>query len=315
VADSLYWMSRYLERSEHTARMLLVNLTMMLDEAPHQASARWELLTDSLYIKPPANTAIESAAMIKLIVADPATPNAIFNCIIAARENARNIREQISSEMWEHLNELYLMARETLQKPTWQDSLYTFLRAIRDSGTFFQGVTDSTFAHSEGWQFIQAGRYLERANSLSSLLDVYAPLLRPQSQPLTSERYLELVGILKSCTAFEAYCKVYTADLHPEKIIEFLLLNPNFPHSIRFSIERLEAAIDAIAVFTDRRKGLRVNRLVGKLQAALSYDQIDEIMAGSLHQYLKEIDQQCAEIHTAIHETYIAYSIDSALAS
>jgi uncharacterized alpha-E superfamily protein len=310
VADHLYWMSRYLERAEHIARVLLVKLTMGLDDVPDEA--HWQLLLDSLLVSPPEGMPLDAYHITQLLTFDPENKEAILNCLNLARENARNVREQISSEMWEHLNELYLQTREGDIRHYWLDGIYPFLRSIRDGVVFFQGVTDSTMNHGEGWQFIEVGRYIERAKGLSTLLDSHLPTL-PMARQGSIDHYLQWVGLLKCATAFEAYCRLHTADVQPARAIEFLLLNAEFPHAIGFSVDRLQAALHTISEMAEKRKGIRANRLVGKLRAALDFGQIDEILAADLHHYLLDIQAQCAEIHSAVHDTYVAYPIESAL--
>lgn len=319
VADNLYWMSRYLERAEHTSRLLAVHLNMALDQSPAQADERWQRLLSSLYVPAPKDTRITDYSVTQLLTFDPENDNSIMNCIATARENARHVREQVSSEMWEQLNRLYLRMRSANIDAIWDEEPDMFLSSVREGVHLFDGVTDSTMNHGEGWYFIQAGRYIERVYAIARLLDIHSPLLSPPRNGRSShndrDNYLDWVGILKCCTAFEAYCKIHTAYLTPNAITEFLLLNTEFPHSIGFAVDRLQVALDAIADKTDKRKGIRANRLVGRLSAALSYDPIDEIMASDLHHYLREIQNQCGQIHTAIQQTYITYQIDSALNS
>lgn len=312
VADSLYWMSRYLERAEHTARLLQVNLSTVIDLSPRRAAIGWTRLLDSLYVPTP-DKPLDAYSVTQWLTFETSNPNSITNCIAAARENARHVREQISSEMWEELNGLYLEVKRANIETIWQEEPFAFLRRVKDGAHLFQGITDSTMNHGEGWYFIQAGRFIERAIAMATLLDVNVSLLEVSDE--NHNRYVEWVGLLKSCTAFEAYCKIHTADPQPEKIVEFLVLNPQFPHSVCFAIDSLQAALNAIAETTEKRKAVRANRLAGRLRASLSFDQVDEIMAGSLSNYLADIERQCSQIHEAIHQTYIAYPIESALTS
>jgi uncharacterized alpha-E superfamily protein len=127
--------------------------------------------------------------------------------------------------------------------------------------------------------------------------------------------YLDWVGLLKACTAFEAYCKVYTADLRPERVVEFLLLNPECPRSVRFAAESVQAAFQSIAEAMGTRKAGRVNRLAGRLRATLGFGQIDEILETGLRPYLNDVPRQCAQIHEAILQTYVAYQVETSLAS
>lgn len=316
VADSLYWMSRYLERAEHTARLVDVGLNLMLDQAPLAAERRWGRLLESLHAPPALAGADNAYKIAQAMTFDMENETSIVACIAVARENLRQVREQISSEMWEQLNRLFLYVKSTNIKEVWNAGPNEFFRAVKEGSHLFQGITDSTMNHGEGWQFIQLGRFMERAISTATLLDLYfRDFTGEQAQQAKVSSYLDWVGLLKSCTAFEAYCKVYTADLRPERIAEFLLLNAECPRSVRFAAETIQTAFQSIAEITSARKTGRVNRLSGRLRATLSFGQIDEIMESGLHLYLNDIQHQCAQIHTAIQQTYIAYPIESALAS
>jgi uncharacterized alpha-E superfamily protein len=175
----------------------------------------------------------------------------------------------------------------------------------------FEGVTDATMCRDEGWQFIQLGRSLERATATSALLDVHFGEYRGLAElTSTPDHFLDWLGVLKSCAAFEAYCRVHSAELRPERIAEFLLLDPEFPRSVRFAVDVTEQALMAIAAFTGRREG-RAERLAGRLRADLVYDQIGDVVAGGLHNYLVEIQNQCLRIHQAIHEAYVEAPLET----
>ena len=248
VADSLYWMSRYLERAEHTARVMEVQFNLMLELSPEPEAVRWLRVLRSLGVHNTAGLDGEGArALAHSLTSDPGSRYSIVACIMSARENARQVREQISSEMWEQLNRLFIETRRAGIEDLWEHGPVDFLQAIREGSHLFQGITDSTMLHGEGWQFIQAGRYLERACALSTLLDVHFGEFGHENPSVEASDHLEWVGLLKACTAFEAYCKVYTAEARPDRIGEFLLLSPSFPHSIRFSVEAVEGALGAIA--------------------------------------------------------------------
>jgi uncharacterized alpha-E superfamily protein len=217
--------------------------------------------------------------------------------------------------MWEQLNRLYLQINTNASNETWLLHSYLFFRAVREGAHLFQGVTDSTMTHGEGWQYIQLGRFVERTDALARLIGThFAQLPHHMDQAVESEEYLEWVGLLKSCAAFEAYCKTYTAELRPLRVAEFLLLNPNFPHSVRFSVDMVHASLRAIAELTGRKAGQPV-RLAGRLRATLSFSQIDEIMAAGPNAYVENVRWQCAQAHTSIHQIYFDYPVESALVS
>ncbi|HTB20069.1 MAG TPA: alpha-E domain-containing protein, partial [Bryobacteraceae bacterium] len=234
VAESMYWMSRYLERAEHIARVLGVQLNLMLEQDPKSSDRRWLRVLASL--GHPGSVTENSDPFTR---AQTYALRNITGGIASARENARQVREQISSEMWEQLNRLFHEVRRMESAGLWQSQPLDFLAVILESSHLVQGVTDSTMNHGEGWQFIQVGRFIERAAAIARLLDIYFHEF-PAGQPLDSGEHMEWIGLLRSCTAFEAYCKVYTADLRPERVAEFLLLNNECPHSVRFAADHLQ---------------------------------------------------------------------------
>jgi len=317
VADSLYWMSRYLERAEHTARLIDVDFELRLDQSPEAASGRWQRLLEALNAPVPKDSEIDATTLTHILALDKNNSSSILSCVTAARENLRQVREQCSSAMWEQLNRLYLQVNSTTAGEAWLLHSYVFFRAVRDGAHLFHGVTDSTMSHGEGWQYIQLGRFVERTDAVARLIGAYLrrlPYSAGQSdQAVESEEYLEWVGLLKSCAAFEAYCKKHTADLRPLRVAEFLLLNPEFPHSVRFSVDKVHTALRAIADMTERKAEQPV-RLAGRLGASLSFSQIDEVMASGASAFVDSIRQQCAQAHTAIHQIYFDYPVETALA-
>ena len=327
VADSLYWMSRYLERAEHTTRLLDVNLNLMLDESASSADHRWPRLLGALGDPSRARWEGNPYALASTLTFDLELKSSVVSCIVQARENSRHVREQISTEQWHRLNSLYLevtrpehrrvMAVESPQASSEVPS--AFLGQVLEAVHQFQGVTDSTMSHGEGWQFIQVGRFLERASATARLLEAYQEDLWAQPERIgESNQYLEWMGLLRSATAFEAYCKVYTADLTPERILEFLLLDPEFPHSLRFSIESVECALGKIHSKSGMKglktHGEQLHRIAGRLSAQLSFSGIDELLAGDITAYLHSIQQQCQTIHESIYQQYVDYPIQLALA-
>lgn len=308
VADAFYWMSRYLERAEHAARVVDVYLSLTLDGSTGQT-----LLTS--IGPPPAGF----SPRLRVVDSSPVPGHldarfrdAVAGCIVASRENARNIREQVSSEMWEQLNRMYLLVREAEQEEVWNDEPGAFVRAIVEGAHLFHGVTESTLSHDEGWHYIRIGRFIERATTTAAMLETHFQF-RDRDQ--SASGIVEWVGLLRACGAFEAYCKHYTADLRPERIAEFLLLNAEFPRSVRFVADRIEDSLRAIARALGKPTNGRPERFAGRLKATLNYGQIDEIMADSPLRYLENIRKQCEQVHAALYQTYITYSIEAAIAS
>jgi uncharacterized alpha-E superfamily protein len=249
------------------------------------------------------------------MVFDPTNDASVITCINSARENARQVREEISTEQWQRLNRLYHQMHSPHAQTQFRSSVNDFLASIVDGIHLFKGISDTTMIHGEGWQFIRLGRYLERAYATATLLEVYQESLLdlPESQH-NGYQYLELVGLLRCCTSFEAYCQVYTADLSPDKILEFLLLNRDFPHALRYSIDGVRQSIDAIQSSGGRRPPEELLSTAGRLHAMLRYTTIDEILEGNPGQFLHTIRERCQQIHELIYRYYVQYSIQSALA-
>lgn len=313
VADNLYWMSRYLERAEHTARLVDVNLDLMADRSRETVNQAWEKVYLSLQLEVPDNIP-EAYDITQMLTFDSGNEASIVSHIAAARENARQVREQLSSEMWEQVNRLYLAVKSTNIQNIWEGQPHLFFQMVKEGTHLFQGIGGATMNHGEGWHFIQVGQHIERASNVAALLKAYlseAP--GGDQEPASANQYVNWVGLLRSCTAFEAYCKVYTADPKYNCIAEFLLLNDEFPHSIHFSVRMMRAALDAIAETTDTRKNSQVYRRVGRLKAMLDYDQIDEVIDDDLQGYLDRVQEHCAQIHSAVYQTYINYPITEKL--
>ncbi len=218
------------------------------------------------------------------------------------------------------------------------------LASILDGIHLFKGVSDTTMIHGQGWQFIRLGRYLERSYSTATLLEVFEPDLTQLSglewagheqarleqtgqeqsgqelagqeqarQEQSGFRFLEQVGLLRCCTAFEAYCQVYTADIDADRILEFLLLNRDFPHAIRYCVESTLHAIDSIQRTGGRRPPEELRASIGRLHAQLGFTTVGEILSGDAAAFLHSIRKQCMSIHEQIYRHYIQYSIQSAL--
>ncbi len=307
VADSLFWMSRYLERAGHTARVLNAQLYLMLERGAGTDAGHWARVLRSLGIEDVGNRAGDE--LVKTLIQASDQPSSIVSCITCARENARQVREQISSEMWEQLNRLFHAVKNANHSGDVRD----FLQSIEEGAYLFQGVTDSTMTHGEGWHFIEAGRYLERAVAVSTLVSVHFRAFHEDAH--AELETLEWVGLLQSCSAFEAYCKAYTADLRPDRIAEFLVLSPVFPHSIRFAADALATSLKQIGQEASSRRALRVERIAGRMQATLAFGQIDEIMSAGLQAYLDTVRRQCLQVYNAVYQTYIAYPVEAALSA
>jgi uncharacterized alpha-E superfamily protein len=305
VADSLYWLSRYLERAEHTARLTSVYFDLILDQSSQMQQERYHLLLHNLKMPFDPDERFDPDKTLQLIVQDESNSNSIVSCVTQARENARQVREQLSSETWMQINQLFLLMKRPYRQ--WRGQPQVFMQQIVQQIYLINGISDATMNHDEGWQFMQVGNYLERAMAILRLINIQFLAITERSP--YREDYLDWIALLKSCTAFEAYCKVYTADLLPLRIAEFLLLNAEFPHSLHFSVNMMRDSLAQIGQITKSRRNQQLNRKAGRLQSMLQFSQIDELTQSGLPLFLQDVKEECLAIHDAIYQVYISFPV------
>jgi uncharacterized alpha-E superfamily protein len=309
VADSLYWMSRYIERAENDARILDVNLQLLLDLggetdalqhwAPVIASLEETELFESLYKTADERSVIEFLSLQKK------NPNSILSCLTLARENARTTREQISSEMWEQINRLYLFVQGEKARRLLRASPYEFFKRVVIGSHLFQGITDATMTHGEGWDFIRIGALLERADYTSRILDVKYHILLPSGEDVGGNvDTIQWMAVLKSCSALEAYCKLYVSQVTPWKVAEFLITHHEFPRSIRYCIDSLDVVLHRISGVDKNLYANEAERLSGRLRSDVDFVTIGEIFKFGLHEYLEAIQKRLVEVSDAMYATY-----------
>lgn len=311
VADSLYWLSRYVERAENNARILDVNQELTLDFKNQGYSSQrrhWEPIIASLEEKEVFYKLYETAdveSVIRFVALDPENPNSIRSCLAAARENARTVREQISSEIWEQINRLYLYGISNEAENLLSANPYEFFKIVVDGSQAFQGITDATMTHGEGWQFIQAGKSIERADRTSRILDIKYHILLPMGEQVGGNIDLVQWGaVLKSCSGFEAYLKIYRDKMAPWKVAEFLILHSDFPRSIRFNVDALDVALHRISGCPRNQYSNAAERLSGRLCSDLDFESINDIFGNGLHQCLDRIQLRLNEIDNHLSHIY-----------
>lgn len=309
VADSLYWMARYLERAENTTRMIDANIQTMLELKPQAVERQLRRINESLGSPLDVSAGITVPELEAALIFDSRTPASIINSIMQARENARQVREQISSEMWSGLNGLYHYVKQYDHDDLDQELPLDFLSEVRKKISLFKGEMDSTMSHGEEWRFLQIGRHLERAEAMASMLRAHCGELCGESEIDD----LELLALLRSANAFEAYLKKYTAAIESEKIVEFLVLNSEHPYSVLYSAKRLREDVATLPEGGLRRKRLQVERVVGRFAADLEFSSVDQIVQSSLEKALETVNDHCAQLHNALHQTYIDYPIEGSL--
>ncbi len=311
VAESCYWLSRYIERAETNARLLNVNMELMLDlEDPNSGSVRrhWEPILATLEDQELFNKLYESIdadSVMEFVTFEKKNPNSVMSCISTARENARTVREQISSEMWEQINKIYLYLRSPQARADYRHTPHDFYSSVISGSHLFQGITDATMSHDEGWDFIQVGKFLERADSTSRVLDVKYHILLPSGERVGGNVDItQWMAVLRSCSALEAYLKIHVGDVSAWKTADFLILHPTFPRSIRYSVANLDHAIHRISgggIFGFRNEA---ERLSGMLRASIDYSTIEMVFEKGLHEYLDRTQLRLTEIAEALSKTY-----------
>ena len=215
------------------------------------------------------------------------------------------MREQIPSEMWEELNSLYLFIGSKEAREVFASSTYQFYKRVLEGSHQFIGLTDATMTHGEGWDFCQLGKYIERADRTSRILDVKYHILLPSGERVGGNvDTIQWMAVLRSCSALEAYCKIYVGQVAPWKVAEFLILHEAFPRALRFCVRRLDAALHRISGTPEERFSNESERLSGQLRSDLDYSTISEIFGYGLHQYLDRLQLRLMQINDALHETY-----------
>lgn len=308
VADSLYWMSRYIERAEHTCRLTEVNLKQMLDESPEVSGQRWERVVNCLRTDLPSKGDRDAWTVANWMMFDLANPDSIASCVAWARENARQVRETISTELWETINRLHLYVKKTLTDPVSRRDPHEFLRRVKHEIHVCHGIADSTVVHGEGWMFLQAGKAVERSAATTALLYEHIQDFLSLEMGNNADGFLHWVGVLRSCTAFEAYTKTYTAEVRPARVLEFLLLSPVFPRSVRFCVTTVRHSIESIErEHGGTSRGAKALKAARKLESLLDFLSIEDLMDETLRARLTEIESLCGAIHKAIEEGYVQY--------
>ena len=307
IAESLFWIGRYMERADNTARILDVNYHMLLEQPPDTYKLRWDPLIAvtgeserfySAWSEASAHTAFEFLGF------SEENPNSIAQCIVRARENARTIRDRLSRELWEDINTLY---HEVLRMRGTSDDISRFCDVIKRGGHRFHGVCDATLARDEGWHFLRAGYVLERAVMTARILDVHYHRLVEGPPILNEARSHSWMAVLKSVAAYEFYKRHYT-QIEPAKVAELLLLDPRHPRSVRFNLGALQASLRAISGSAPGSYENEAERLTGKLHERLQYDSIEEIFAQGLHNFLTDLQQLCRNIGDQIARAYLYYA-------
>lgn len=308
VADSLYWIGRYVERAEHMCRLsdVMLNATLDRSEAANLvARIAMAAVGDPEMAK--AKTPYEAALSLAL---DRSDDLSIYSSIAHARENARQVRDQITTETWERLNLIYLRMNDPDATRSFGDGSQQFLHDTIADLHLFKGAGDATMSHGEGWSFLLLGVYLERAQLIGSLLGVVFGESR-RRKPVTD--HFALTSVLRMGCALEPYLRVYTAEMQPRFILQFLTLDEDFPRSIRFCTHQIETHLAAIIRHSGMAGSVGPDRLAGRLRARLQYADMDELEAQGASPFLKTVLDECSAIHRSLYDAFVAYPLEERL--
>ena len=298
VADSLYWIGRYVERAEHLCRLSDVMLTATLDRTESATQiARIALAAvgdpeDAAKARNPYEAALA-------LVLDREDQGSVASSLARARENARQVRDQITTETWERLNLIHLRMSDPNAARAFADGSQAFLHDTIADLHLFKGAADATMSHGEGWRFLLLGVYLEVCFG-----DRHRRAITDHSA---------LTGLLRMSCALEPYLRVYTADMQPGYILEFLLLDEDFPRSVRFCTARIEEHLSSISRHVEAAGVSGPDRLAGRLRARLQYAEIGEVQAGGPSAFLGAVLDECAAVHRQVYETFVAYTLEQRL--
>lgn len=301
-------MSRYIERAENIARFIDVNQNLTL-EADAVGSPQWLPLVDTsgdreffeeLHPIPSRDE------VLKFLAFNPLNPNSIFSCLAKARENARTVRENITTEMWEEINTLYHLVKHAAANPQVLRSPYLFLSRVKLASLTLIGITDATMSHNEPWHFVRMGRLLERADKTTRILDVKYYVLLPRPKAIGSQLdVVQWCALLKSASALEMYRRTH-GRIVPTKVADFLLLDRHFSRSVRFSLSGAEESLHAITgtpvgTFTNRGE-----QQLGRLRSELDYTHVSDVVAMGMHEFIDDLQAKLNDVGSAIHETFFS---------
>lgn len=303
VADSLYWMGRYLERAEHVSRLSQVMLNATLDNSDAAVRTGWIALA-SLGDEEAANVGAPQETA-RILVLDRDNPSSVISAVATARENARQVRDQMTTESWERLNLLYLRLTARTAASAFDSGAEAFLSEVIADLHLFKGASDSTMSHGEGWRFLSLGIYLERAQLIARLLEVCFG----QSRPEPATDHIALVGLLRMACALEPYLRAYTAEIEPRHILQFLLFDEEFPRSIRFCTSLIQDNLKVLAAQA-ALGGQGPERLAGRLHARLQFADEGALSGGEASALLTTVVSECIDIHKAVYEAFVAYPLE-----
>ena len=307
TADHLFWLGRYIERAENTARMLdIAYQTSLQPQSAQESEQSWRSLVSISELNGLFGTkyaAINGRNVMEFMVADESNLSSIYNCLRAARENARAVRGSLTTEVWETMNQTWLEFRRLLREGALARDPSQLFEWVKYRSHLSRGVTVGTMLQDEAFHFIRIGSFLERADNTTRLLDVkFYRQEQTQSQHDDAARdFYYWSAVLRSVSGFEIYRKVYSNVIQPDKVAELLILRPDMPRSLSHCVTRMQANLKRVA---NAQSGETLRR-VGRLEAELAFGRIDEILAQGLHPFLDGFLAEVADLGSAISRDFL----------
>ena len=313
TADHLFWMSRYTERAENTARMLDVNYqTSLLPQSEAVALVGWQGLLSISELLPTYQSLhgeVHVQKVMDFMVKDESNPSSIMSCLSAARENARAVRGTLTTEVWETHNQTWLEVRRMVKNGDFERDPGQFFEWVKFRSHLSRGVTVGTMLMDEALHFMRLGTFLERADNTARLVDVKFHALQSDFFGTASEKdqeydFYHWSAILRSVSGFEVYRKVYRDVIKPERVAELLILRPDMPRSLHASLNEV---VSNLGLVSNDQTG-ETHRRAGKLRAELKYGRIDEILATGLHAYLTQFLDRVNDLGSHISRDFLVPS-------
>lgn len=301
VANRVYWMARYLERAENTARLINVNTHLLLD-LPKKIRLGWEPIVDITSHRDYFYSLYEEADernVIRFMVSDARNPDSILSSLNMARENSRTIRDVIPREAWEQVNALYLTTKANARSAVTQRHRYDYFRSIILGVQTISGMLAGTMTHDEAYEFLRMGRNLERADMTTRIIDVRsASLLPDMSEDLTPFANIQWVSVLKSLTAYQMYRRKIRQRIRRADVLAFLLQEAHFPRSFCHALCQVNTCVDQLP-----RNG-KILQLIAQLQKKLLRARLEEFNQEKLHGFIDELQLGIIKIDDTISKTY-----------
>jgi uncharacterized alpha-E superfamily protein len=311
TADHLYWMSRYMERAENTARMLDVNYqTSLLPQGADTAEQGWRgmlSISELTALFGKRYDAVDARSVMDFMVRDEGNQSSIWNCLRAARENARAVRGALTTEVWETTNQTWLEFNRLLKEGAFERDPGTFFEWVKFRSHLSRGVTVGTMLQDEALYFLRIGTFLERADNTARLLDVKFQALAGgdffggQAKEGQEVDFYHWSAILRSVSGFEIYRKVYRNVIVPDRVAELLILRPDMPRSLAACMNEVVANLELVA---NQQSGETLRR-AGRLKSDLRYGRIDEILATGLHAYLTQFLDRVGDLGAGIGRDFL----------